>query len=132
MKMNKLNKTILISLFSALMIIFCFPQETQTIPVRVQWEHDGENSVGYRVYTSANSGGPYTIIGDFPKKVVGTPVEIQLPIGSAIYLVVTAYSEFGIESLPSEPLWIPLFRPNPPTSIFIPAQIIAKGVTISE
>lgn len=113
-----------------LFLFFVSMCQAEDWPVRLVWDHDGENTAGYRIYTSLTSGGPFEVLLDVPVRNNGTPVEVKLPLEATTYVVVTAYSIAGLESLPSDELVVPLFRPSKPTNLIIPAQILSKGVTI--
>lgn len=94
------------------------PTPEDPISIRLGWDASPDsNIVNYRVLWSTNSGGIYE-----RHMLVGTNLTAtvtNLFSGATNYFVVTARSEIGLESLPSNELalFIPTVRPSAPSEL---------------
>jgi hypothetical protein len=65
----------------------------------VSWDASSSPVVGYFVYSSSQSGGPYTLLNVSPEPLINFPASV--PGGQTWYFIVTAVDANQIESVPS-------------------------------
>jgi len=69
--------------------------------LQVSWDASSSPVVGYFVYSSSQSGGPYTLLNASPSPLLPPSFPVSVQGGQTWYFVVTAVDAGGIESVPS-------------------------------
>tara|TARA_R110000868_G_scaffold269708_2_gene529112 strand:+ start:2476 stop:2865 length:390 start_codon:yes stop_codon:yes gene_type:complete len=104
----------------------------QALSINISWDPNPETDyvTSYVIYIDRTQDGAdnYVELLTVPARSAGLPVLIDIDSGN-VAIVVTAKNVAGLESLPSDRLWIPGV-PGKPTGVKVLPQILVNGVII--
>lgn len=103
--------------------VYAQDKEFKTVELDIQWDANppSDQVVGYKVYKSKVSGGPYELEADVGNVTVYTMTE-KFPIGkdTVVYITVTAYDEYLESDYSNEASHREdISRPNLPSNLII-------------